>query len=741
MPAGSDVRPDVARFGVFEVDLSKGEVRRDGRPVALQRHSFLVLATLLERAGEEVSRDTLRGLLWPGVEFLDFENGINSAVARLRQALGDSADSPRFIGTRRGYGYRLLVPVTWVVPPDKASIHQQVTRESAAPAAVVIVNAAEPRPRWRRPVLWGALVLAILSVGLLVSWVSGLALLRSAPTASDPASTEAVLSVYPQPGLTLTGSFALSPDGRRLVIVVAGETPEATRLWLRALDSVAERPLPGTEGAAMPFWSPDGRSIGFFAHGALKTIALESGRVVALAPAPRGRGGTWSAAGVILFAPDLDSAIWSVPAGGGPPVAVTDVAASPSHRFPSFLPDGLHFIYLVLREDRDASEIWWGRLGGPETGRLLTAGSNAVCTRAGQIFFARGSALFAQAIDAEALRPLGLPVLVGDRVGVYGEEGPTGLGAFSVSADGTVATTDVLRPAVRLSWFDRQGHQLPTAGPAGDFISFDLAADESHVTVARFDPRKRSSDLFTIDLRTGVQTQVTDDPWPDASVSSAPAGSRVAFQSLREGRWTSIVRDTSQVGAERRLGAYDSVDSWFPDAEHVLCERRPDAGGPGVTLWKVPVGRQEGAVPILQGASLDGQARISPDGRWLAYTSDVAAPERQLYVVELGESANAGGQSLGPGLSPRWRRDGRELFFLSKGRLMSVPVAATGTTPFGTAQPLFEPVLPPHDSLADFPMQFAVSGDGSRVLFAVPIESERSGPIRITRRAGLALAR
>jgi Tol biopolymer transport system component/DNA-binding winged helix-turn-helix (wHTH) protein len=726
-----DARGPIARFGVFEVDLERGEVRREGRLVPLQRHSLVVLSALLEQAGEEVSREALRRRLWPGVDFLDFENGINTAVARLRQALGDSAEAPRFIATRRGLGYRLLLPVVWARPASES--HDLQLDSAGSPAELAAPSpATTPRPARGRVWLFAGTVgiAVLLGVSLLFSWrrttsdpPALLAFSGAAPT--DP------LSVHAPPGENLTGSFALSPDGKWLAFVAGAETAEQSHLWLRSLDEVATRPLPGTEGAAMPFWSPDGGSVGFFAGGQLKTIDIRNGRTATITRAPRGRGGTWNAGGVILFAPNVDSGILSVAAGGGRPAPVTDVAGAASHRFPCFLPDGLHFLYLVLREDRDESEIRWGRLGGPETGRLLTAGSNAVYTRPGYLLFARGAALLAQSFDAGALRAVGPPIVVSEHVGVYGEEGPTGLGAFSVSADGALATTDVLRPPLRFSWFDRAGHRIGTGGPPGDYLSFDLAPDATHVAVSRFDSRKRSSDILTIDLRSGVETQVTDDPWPDAGVAWAPAGNRLAFTSLRDGTWAAFVRDASQGDREQRVGACSGPDGWFPDGKYVLCER---ASEKGVTLWKVPVGVLGVPVPVVEAASWDAQASVSPDGRWLAYTSDHATGQREVYLIRLRGSDPSHVVSLGPGASPRWRGDARELFFLSGRTLVAVPVDTRVPTPFATQMPLFEAPLPPHDSLADLHAQFAVSPDGSRFLFATPTQSEPRSAIRVVPR-------
>jgi DNA-binding winged helix-turn-helix (wHTH) protein len=214
LPPKSGTVSALARFGVFEIDLDTGELRRAGRRIAIQQHSFLVLKALVERAGEEVTREELRRRLWPNQEFLDFENGINTAVGRLRHALGDVAETPRYIGTRRGHGYQLLAPVVWV---DR-------------------VPSAPSRP-------------------------------------SEPAIESAM---HAPDGENITGSFALSPSGRWLVFVTGGSMPDESHLCLRSLTDVTVRTLPGTTGATLPFWSPDEGALGFFADGHLKTIDIGS---------------------------------------------------------------------------------------------------------------------------------------------------------------------------------------------------------------------------------------------------------------------------------------------------------------------------------------------------------------------------------------------------------------------------------------------------------------------------------
>jgi Tol biopolymer transport system component len=504
--------------------------------------------------------------------------------------------------------------------------------------------------------------------------------------------------------------------------------PEESHLCLRSLKDVTVRSLPGTTGATLPFWSPDEGALGFFADGHLKTIDLEGGRVETLANAATGRGGTWSAGGTILFAPDLNSAILSVPSTGGSTTAVTDVTGESSHRFPFFLPDGQHFLYLALREDREQSEVRWARLGGPDGGSLGDSGSNAVYVPPGTLLLARKGALLSLPFDPVTLQITGAPSIVQEHVGVYGEEGPTGLAAFSASAAGSLAVADMPRPLLRFSWFDRKGTQRGLVGPAADYLGFDLFPDGTRAVAVRFDPRKRWSDLLTLDLRSGVTTDITDDPWPDWFGPWSPDGRRIIFTSLRHGIWRAYVEDWPRTAPEREIARCNAVDSWFPDGRSIVCEVYTREG---VDLIKVSLDQRDAPATIVSGLKTPvAEARVSPDGRWLAYISYEPGRGRNLFVVRLDGGVTPP-MLIAPGHIPRWRRDGRELFFLSRRTLMSVAFKSEAPTPFGTPTRLFETPLPPRDSLADNPVEFAVSGDGSQFLIPVASENEPRNAIRV----------
>jgi Tol biopolymer transport system component len=281
-------------------------------------------------------------------------------------------------------------------------------------------------------------------------------------------------------------------------------------------------------------------------------------------------------------------------------------------------------------------------------------------------------------------------------------------------------------PVVVDQWIDRHGQSVAVNAPPGDYRQLDLSPDATRVAIVRFDPRKRSSDVLTIDLQTGLETQVTDDPWPDANPVWAPNGDRLAFGSLREGRWGAFARDPTRAGQEQELPrTCAGVSAWFPDGNSVLC---PTLGNT-TALLKVPIDQVEAPASLVRGLGY-ADGRVSPDGSWLAYTSNHDGP-RKIYVVALNSSAGSTPLTVTAGDAPRWRADGRELFFLSGRTLMSVSFSASSHPQLGPPQPLFEVPLPPSDSLEDVLASYGVSRDGSKFLFAVAASNESRFAIHV----------
>jgi serine/threonine protein kinase len=337
--------------------------------------------------------------------------------------------------------------------------------------------------------------------------------------------------------------FRLSPDGRFLAFIAAG------RLWIRALDLLQSQPIPGTDGATDPFWSPDSQFIGFFAQGKLKKIAASGGPPQILCDASNFPGGAWNRDGVILFARTTTSELFRVPATGGVPVQVTTKSISAvSHRFPEFLPDGRHFVYTVVFGGTEESGIYAGSLDGKPPVRLLPDGSNAIYAppgaagRSGHLLFRRGDALMAQPFDPARLRMSGDVFPVAERVGV-GVYGNIDLGPFSLSENGTLAYGAGGTPTIQLAWTDRAGKSNGLFGPPGPYNRFRLAPDEKRIAF-----NDANLDIGVLDSVRGVTSRLTFDPAVDVTPMWSPDGLRVLWSSNRNGGFDLYIKSANGTG-------------------------------------------------------------------------------------------------------------------------------------------------------------------------------------------------
>jgi Tol biopolymer transport system component len=532
--------------------------------------------------------------------------------------------------------------------------------------------------------------------------------------------------IPPPPETVMSGSFTLSPDGTTLVFVARDLGVAASRLWLRPLSAIEATPLAGTDGAALPFFSPDSRSVGFFADGNLKRVDLASGAVTVLADAPRGRGGAWSADGTIVFAPGISTALFAVRATGGEAVAVTELAGDPSHRFPHLLPDGRHFLYLVLREDRERSEVRWGELGSRRWGVVLEGASSAAYSPPGHILFVRGNTLLSQRFDADARRLSGLPVPVAAGVGRFGEAGPTGHAVFSAAGDRGLAYENLADPVARIAWVDRSGREIAAACEPAGYTEFQPSPSADRVAVVRIDAETRTSDIWIVGPPGRSQERVTFDPQPDGGPFWSPDGSRLVFTSLRGGLWRGFVADLRSGARTALEGNWTRITCWGPDGALVV---EVEGDGSGADLWRWPLDGAGAPAPLVRRPRNQTQGRVSPDGGRLAYVSDeTGTPE--VFVQDLRSDAGRVQVSAGGGDVPAWRPDGGELFYLAGDRMMSARAAASAD---GALQPpveLFRTSTVTIDSMADYPRLYGVRPDGGAFLLAIPAR-EGAAPITV----------
>jgi serine/threonine protein kinase/Tol biopolymer transport system component len=574
-------------------------------------------------------------------------------------------------------------------------------------------------------------------LGWLVAAVAMLAALLLAWLHFLPSSPPAPLTRFSisLPKGTNTGGEAapvisLSPDGRRLVFS-AEDTGGKRRLWLRPLDALAAQPLTGTEGAVYCFWSPDGRYLAFFADNKLKKLDLGSGVVETICQTDRGagRGGDWNRQGVILFNSGNETGLSRVNAAGGKPEAVSELDASRGermHLFPSFLPDGKHFLFENTGGDNRG--IYVGSLDSKERKLLIPLGTDvanstqSVWAPPGFILYALNrNTLLAQAFDPDRLELKGEPFRVAENV-LY----TVNLKArFTVSANGVLAFVQGGEAdTVQLTWRDRFGKQVGIAGPPDLWTSFKLSPDERSAALSREEPNRLHT-LWMLDLLKGTTSRFVADGDNFSPVWS-PDGKQLVYTSVRNGL-IFFLRPVAGNGQEepvfvvQRGGYYPS--SWSPDGKYLIF--RASVPETGLDLWLLPFSDRK-PQPLFQTKFNEQNAKISPDGNWLAYQSDESG-NNEVYVTQFPmnqsglQPARSWRISTSGGVNPSWRGDGKELYFVSGNKLMAVKVSGGTEFQAGPPQSLFEIEG----------TNYAPGKDGQRFLVSVVTEKATAPPINV----------
>jgi Tol biopolymer transport system component len=526
-------------------------------------------------------------------------------------------------------------------------------------------------------------------------------------------------------------SLAISPDGQKIVFVATSEG--RSQLWLRPLSSDSARLLVGTDTASLPFWSPDSRSVGFFADGNLKRIDIDGGSVTVLANAPLGRGGSWNRDGAVLFAAAPASPILRVAAAGGEPAAVTRIEAPQQvgHGFPQFLPDGRHFLYYVAGSP-DASGIYIGQLGGEST-RVLAADAAAVYARSGQLLFIRRGTLFAQGFDPVRPALTGDPFPVAERVAVDAE-GP--FAALSASSAGPIVYRTGSADARRqLAWFDRSGKEIEAIGEPDRALMPTVSLSPDGRRVAVFRRVNTNIDIFLLEAGRGVLNRFTTDLADDIFPIWSPDGSRLVFSSTRRGNLDLYLKSASGTGDEELLLAtpgIKAVSDWSRDGRFLLYSTANPRSG--FDIWAMPLDGDRKPFPLVQTKSNERLAQFSPDGKWIAYESDESG-RYEIYVQSFSSSdAKSGGKvpvSDKGGAQVRWQADGKALYYIAlDDRLMAVPLG------FASSGQVVEPSAPValfvthvRGALQSFPRYRYSVSDGR---FLMLVEREDAAPSPIT---------
>jgi eukaryotic-like serine/threonine-protein kinase len=741
--------PRLVRFGSFEVDLAAGELRKGGRRVPLQDQPFKVLALLLSCPGELVTREEFERALWDGDTVVEFDEGLNKAIQKLRQSLDDSSENPRFIETLPRKGYRFIAVVE--TPPDNAPANPLQAIADGG-------NQVPDSSLKRRTVLsWAGFGMASL---VLASY----AVVRFNKRSSEASVLRFQVALPDKVSLDGVDIPTISPDGKKIVFVGTspsfpnGESPapheigaRRRRLWLRSFDSLAAQALPGTEDSAAPFWSPDSRFVAFFsiernndrAAVHLKKIDVMGGRPQTICETDElVGGGTWSRDGVILFAHSNGSrpnhSLARVSAAGGearPVLQLNKSRQEQSQNRPQFLPNGRHFLYQSLSGERGAREsaIYLGALDSRETHMLMAADSNARYAAPGFLIYTQGATLLAQPFNADKLRLTGEPFPAAEHVGHTPDRTYS---FFSVSDNGALAFRGEALGNKQLAWYSRDGVRIGGVGEPGQYDDIVISPDEGRVAVQYLDPQRGNYNIGTMDLSSSIFTRVTTHPAQDVVPVWSPDGRKLVFSSDRttEGifdLYRKVVGGADEEALFASGAEWKFAQQWMPDGS-ILFTSVEDKILATVLYRLSQAGAQE-PVPLFKTESNIVSLHVSSDGRRVAY-QHLESGGWEVYLGAFPTFAERRRVSNNGGCQALWRRDGKELFYLTlDGKLKVVDVKPGAKLATGAPRVLFQTPF----RVDPRAHQYCVTGDGNRFLFCEPIEEPKPITVVLNWTAGL----
>lgn len=707
----------VWHFGIYEVDAGRVELRRNGFPIKLREQSFLVLIHLLEHAGEIVTREDLRQILWPSDTFVEFDHSLSTAVMKLRDALGDSTGTPVYIETIPKRGYRFIAKVT-VVEKNSAAVVEQNPAVAPTPAPV----AATPRSRER---MWQ--LVAGAATALMVASATWIA----THPRNDPELPAMVRFQIPAPenlNFTPWAFAAISPDGQRIAFSANG------RLFVRSLNAATttEIPIPGSY-AGTPFWSPDGQQIAFSSGGTLLRVALSGGPPVTICKACNAwSGGTWNSDGVILSA--TRTGLFRISAAGGVAKPLSLAQGETAQRWPEFLPDGKHYLYTSIGAAPYQAGIYAASLDSNDRKFVASQAANsraAAYLQPGQLLYLRGAMLMAQPFDLHSLKLSGEPRPVA--------EVDSPIDNFAASPNGVIVWRNIQPLPSALQWFDRSGKKLATVGEPADYSSPALSPDDRKLAVCIKDPQTNTSDIWIFDLVRGGKSRLTFGPANRCAPVWSPDGARIAFTVMRP-----FMRDIYWKPADGSspeqllLGAGDGggdVEDWSRDGKYLSFSIPVQSLA---SLHVLPVAGDRKPVTYLdmtRAGFSTMESRFSPNGRWVAYASSESG-RTEVYVqgfnLDPSQSPGKWQVSTQSGEFPIWRSDGKELYYHSHygGGFLAVDVKTDGPSfEAGVPKPL---LIARRGDIPEGGSPYAVTSDGQRFLLLVPTEDKPpSEPIEV----------
>ena len=507
----------------------------------------------------------------------------------------------------------------------------------------------------------------------------------------------------------------ISPDGRTLAYSAIDSTG-ASQVWVRPLDALEAQALPGTEGTTRPFWSPDSRFLAFFAGGKLKKVSVTGGPPSVICDAPTGADGSWGSEGVILFDGRTNDPIMRVAAAGGvaAPVVTPDSSGENAQvGWPEFLPDGKHFLFLAIGS---ATSLRLGDLNSDERRDLGPCESQAQYVPPGHLLFSRGGSLVTQRFDARKLALVGEPVPVAEQVA----SGGSGLADFRASDNGVLVYSTRSSEASELVEVDRSGKQQRVlAAPPGGMMPM-LSPDERRIACRVLDPQARTRDIWLIDRPRDISTRFTFETSNENYPLWSPDGKRIAYWSDASGASGIVLKQLTGSGETEMLVPLTEevvLMDWSSDGSLIFYLTE---GGTSTDIWMVPLTGERRPTLFLNGPFEEFFPSLSPDGRYLAYTSNESG-RNEVYVQLFPDRSEKWQVSTRGGNEPQWSGDGREIFYLSpEQEMMSVAVRTGSALDPGAPQALFPArVL----SVALGRRHYAVTRDGQTFILFTPTAS------------------
>jgi Tol biopolymer transport system component len=482
------------------------------------------------------------------------------------------------------------------------------------------------------------------------------------------------------------GAPALSPDGSKLLFLT-GDASE-TKLWVRDVATAGLHEIEGIERPTFPFWSPDGKYIGFFSAGKMKKVALAGGPVQVLCDAPEGRGGSWSPRGVIIFTPNIREPLYKVPEGGGVPEKITEAKSGWTHRNPYFLPDGDHFLFTyreaVATATGSVGALYGASLSGEKPRQILETASNVQYSE-GYLLYLRENVLVAQHFDPKSLKFSGDPTPVAEKLDYWNARD---LAAFT-AAHGTLVFRHASLQKTQPMWVDRTGKEVGRFGEPGLYVEPRASADGSLVGLVRPDPDSGKGDVWVVDTSRNTMSRSTFADAATITYAFSPDAKRVAVGTIAgtasAGTW---IQPTSGSGNKEQLETpktFGTVTSWSPNGRYLFLMVQNNATRQDV--YYIDLDGDKKLTPFIQSPANDMSPALSPNGKWLAYTSDESG-RPEVYVTAFPGPGGKWQVSNGGGGSASWSADGKQLYYTIGDKLMLVAIQNADTFEFGAPSAL-----------------------------------------------------